>query len=250
MSFKSDIEWTESTWNPVTGCSKISSGCKNCYAERLARRLQAMGNPSYVDGFKVRIHEHLFGLPLKWSKPRIVFVNSMSDLFHEDVTLDHIRAIFQVISLSKQHIFQVLTKRSKRLLELAPKLHWPNNLWMGVTVESSEYLNRIPDLRLVPAALRFISFEPLLSSIQNVDLSGISWAIVGGESGPGARPMMTDWAQGLRDQCLSAGVPFFFKQWGGFRKNSKAPRLDGRIWNQMPQKKANSLAMQDCVHAD
>lgn len=234
MAFNSDIEWTESTWNPVTGCTKFSRGCAHCYAERLALRLQAMGNPSYVDGFQVRTHPHLLRLPASWSKPRMVFVNSMSDLFHEAVPLDFIQQVFGVIATNQQHIFQALTKRAERLLELAHRLRWPPNLWMGVTVEAAEYGPRIDLLRQVPAALRFVSFEPLLSAIPDVDFTDISWAIVGGESGPGARPMEDAWARGLRDQCQRANVPFFFKQWGGFRKNAREPRLDGRYWRQMP----------------
>lgn len=234
MSFQSDIEWTEATWNPVTGCTKISKGCKNCYAERLAMRLHAMGNPSYKNGFNITLHDHLLSIPLKWNKPRVIFVNSMSDLFHESIPLEFIKRVFGVMATARQHVFQVLTKRAERLCVLAPEIRWPKNVWMGVTVESNEYVHRLDLLREVPAAIRFVSFEPLLSEIANVDLREISWAIVGGESGPGARVMRPEWATSLRDQCLQANVAFFFKQWGGFRKKQAGRKLEGKLWNQMP----------------
>lgn len=234
MAFKSKIEWTESTWNPVSGCSKISAGCANCYAERMAKRLQAMGNPSYANGFDVTLHEKMLNLPFTWREPRRVFVNSMSDLFHEDVPFDFIRSVFKTMAVNKQHTFQILTKRANRLSELASSLPWAENIWMGVTVESAEYTARLDALRTVPASIRFVSFEPLLSAIPLVDLAGISWAIVGGESGPHCRKMEEAWAIDLRNQCITNSVAFFFKQWGGTRRSKLGRELDGSTWSQMP----------------
>jgi protein gp37 len=230
----SRIEWTEVTWNPVTGCSKISAGCANCYAERMARRLQAMGQRNYARGFQVTTHEEMLERPLTWARPSTVFVNSMSDLFHEDVPADFIARVFAVMDAAQRHTFQVLTKRSGRLAALAAVLPWPGNVWAGVSVESADYLRRIDDLRLVPAVVRFVSLEPLLGPLPALDLTGIDWVIVGGESGPGARPVDPDWVREIRDQCLSAGVPFFFKQWGGTRKKAAGRLLDGRAWDEMP----------------
>ena len=235
MGENSQIEWTESTWNPVTGCTKISPGCAHCYAERMARRLKAMGQPNYRNGFRVTVHEHALDLPLGWKRPQTVFVNSMSDLFHEDVPVDFIRRVFDVMRQADRHLFQVLTKRSARLAELAPLLPWPANVWMGVTVESRDYLHRIDDLRRVPAAVRFLSLEPLLGPLPGLDLADIDWVIVGGESGPGARAMVEAWALDLRDQCRRAGVAFFFKQWGGVNKKKAGRLLGGRTWDQMPR---------------
>ncbi|KPK47262.1 MAG: hypothetical protein AMK72_08665 [Planctomycetes bacterium SM23_25] len=235
MGMNSQIEWTESTWNPVTGCTKISSGCAHCYAERMARRLKAMGQPNYRNGFRVTVHQHALALPLSWKKPQVIFVNSMSDLFHEDVPVGFILRVFDVMQQSHWHLFQVLTKRSGRLAEMAPLLPWPGNVWIGVTVESTEYVDRIDDLRSVPAAVRFLSLEPLLAPLPGLDLEGIDWVIVGGESGPGARPMAEAWALDIRDQCHRAGVPFFFKQWGGKNKKKAGRLLDGRTWDQMPE---------------
>jgi protein gp37 len=235
MGMNSQIEWTESTWNPVTGCTKISSGCAHCYAERMARRLKAMGQPNYRNGFRVTVHQHALALPLSWKKPQVIFVNSMSDLFHEDVPVDFILRVFDVMQRSHWHLFQVLTKRSARLAEMAPLLPWPGNVWIGVTVESTEYVDRIDDLRSVSAAVRFLSLEPLLAPLPGLDLEGIDWVIVGGESGPGARPMAEAWALDIRDQCHRAGVPFFFKQWGGKNKKKAGRLLDGRTWDQMPE---------------
>jgi protein gp37 len=235
MAQNSKIEWTESTWNPVTGCTKISIGCKNCYAERIALRLKAAGQPNYRRGFRVTAHPHVLEVPLRWRQPRTIFVNSMSDLFHKDVPLDFILKIFEVMRRASHHRFQALTKRSRRMLQLAPNLPWPENVWMGVTVENARYTFRIDDLRQTSAAVKFISFEPLLGPIPNLDLNGIDWVIVGGESGPGARLMKSEWATDIRDQCLAAGVPFFFKQWGGVNKKKNGRILDGRTWNQMPQ---------------
>ncbi len=235
MGTNSQIEWTESTWNPVTGCTKVSPGCEHCYAERMARRLKAMGQPNYRNGFRVTMHEHALELPLGWKKPQTIFVNSMSDLFHEDVPVDFIRRVFDVMRRADQHLFQVLTKRSVRMSELAPLLPWPTNVWMGVTVESNDYGHRIDDLRRVPAATRFLSLEPLLGPLPDLDLTNIDWAIVGGESGPGARAMAEAWALDIRDQCHQADVPFFFKQWGGVNKKKTGRLLSGRTWDDMPR---------------
>lgn len=214
----SRIEWTESTWNPITGCTKISSGCKNCYAERMAVRLQAMGQSNYIDGFQLTLHEHMLERPLEWKKPQLIFVNSMSDLFHEDVPVDFIQKIFDVMRRASWHNFQILTKRSERLLKLSVDIDWPPNVWMGVSVESSKYKFRINHLRETKAKIKFLSLEPLLGPLPALNVSGIDWVIVGGESGPGARPIEERWVTDIRDQCLLAKVPFFFKQWGGANK--------------------------------
>ena len=235
MGMNSEIEWTESTWNPVTGCTKISPGCVHCYAERMAHRLKAMGQPNYRNGFRLTMHEHALELPLSWKKPQTVFVNSMSDLFHEDVPVDFIRRVFEVMQRADWHVFQVLTKRSARLAELAPLLPWPDNVWMGVTVENADHVQRIDHLRVVSAAVRFLSLEPLLGPLRGLDLTNINWVIVGGESGPGARPMAEAWAIDLRDQCHQASVPFFFKQWGGVNKKKAGRLLAGRTWDEMPE---------------
>jgi protein gp37 len=235
MATCSKIEWTDCTWNPVTGCTKISSGCMNCYAERMAGRLKAMGNPSYVNGFDLTIHERLLDLPLRWKSPKAVFVNSMSDLFHEGLPLDFIPRVFDVMAQASQHRFQILTKRSQRLLEFSDMLRWPANVWMGVTVESARYTHRIDHLRQTGARLKFLSIEPLLGPIPDLDLSAIDWVIAGGESGPGARPMSRAWLIEIRDQCIDAGVPFFFKQWGGLNKKKAGRLLDSRTWDQLPE---------------
>jgi protein gp37 len=232
---KSKIEWTDATWNPVTGCSKISEGCRHCYAERLAKRLQAMGNPSYLRGFEIALHRHLLDLPLRWQGPRSIFVNSMSDLFHERVPEEFILQVFDTMQRAPRHRFQVLTKRSRRLAELAAKLVWPDNVWMGVTIENVQYADRTQDLKNTDARVKFLSLEPLLGPIGDFDLSGIDWVIVGGESGPGARLMQQSWVTAIRDRCAHAGVPFFFKQWGGVRKKQAGRLLDGRTWDQVPQ---------------
>ena len=234
MAAYSHIEWTEASWNPVTGCSKVSPGCLHCYAERMALRLQAMGNRNYMNGFEVTTHEASLGIPDRWRTPRMIFVNSMSDLFHEEVPDSFIQKVFSVMNRVDRHVFQVLTKRSERLLEMASRLPWAPNIWAGVTVESNEYLARLNDLRKVPSSVRFVSFEPLLGSIETADLSGIDWVIVGGESGPGARPMRKEWVTPLRSACLSQGIPFFFKQWGGANKKKAGRELDGRVWSQTP----------------
>ena len=234
MADRSKIEWTQATWNPVTGCSKVSAGCKNCYAERMALRLQAMGNARYRNGFAVTLHEDLLDLPKFWHKPRLVFVNSMSDLFHEHVPVEFIQKVFAVMQACPQHTFQVLTKRSKRLRELAGLLPWPPNVWVGVTVENASVMHRIDDLRMVPAAVRFVSCEPLLGPLDAMNLGGIHWVIVGGESGPGARPMRVEWIRSILRQCRSWNVPFFFKQWGGVRKDLTGRQLDGRTYDEIP----------------
>ncbi len=235
MALNSAIEWTGGTWNPVTGCTKVSPGCEHCYAERMARRLQAMGQPNYVNGFSVSIHEHVLEIPLRWKKPRIIFVNSMSDLFHKEVPDEFIQRAFDVMNQAYQHQFQVLTKRSQRLGDLSPQLPWTDNIWVGVSVENEDYTFRIDHLRQTDAHVKFLSLEPLLGPLRELNLDGIDWAIVGGESGPGARPMDPSWVIDIRNQCLDVGVPFFFKQWGGFNKKKAGRELEGRTWNQMPE---------------
>jgi len=234
MGDHSAIEWTDSTWNPVTGCTKISPGCKHCYAERLAGRLQAMGNPRYRSGFAVTLHPDQLTLPLRWRRPRRIFVNSMSDLFHESVPSDYIHQVFEAMAQARWHVFQVLTKRAERLEALAPRLPWPSNVWQGVSVENADYTWRIDHLRAVPASVRFLSVEPLLGPIPSLPLEGIDWVIVGGESGPGHRRVDPDWVGEVRDQCVAASVPFFFKQWGGRTPKSGGRLLDGRTWDEMP----------------
>ncbi|MBX3059309.1 MAG: phage Gp37/Gp68 family protein [Anaerolineae bacterium] len=231
---KSDIEWTEATWNPVTGCNKVSPGCKHCYAERMAMRLQAMGQSNYRNGFEVTLHEHMLERPLHWKSPQTIFVNSMSDLFHEDVPFEFIDKVFNVMRRASWHQFQILTKRSERLLALSSLIQWPDNVWMGVSVETQKYVFRIEHLRQTRARTKFLSLEPLLGPLPDLNLAGIDWVIVGGESGPGARPMKPEWVLNIRDQCLAARVPFFFKQWGGFQKKKAGRILEGKIWNQMP----------------
>lgn len=240
MATKTKIEWTQLTWNPITGCTKISAGCKNCYAERMAMRLQAMGVSRYQEAFKVTLHTDLLELPRKWKQPRLVFVNSMSDLFHEDVPTDFIERVFEVMASCPQHNFQILTKRSHRLRELAHLLPWEQNIWVGVTVENNSVSYRITDLQSIPAAIRFLSCEPLLEPINNLILTGIHWVIVGGESGPGARPMEPIWVESIYNQCLTTGVPFFFKQWGGTRKKQTGRKLYGRTFEQMPLRLMNN----------
>jgi protein gp37 len=234
MAKVSSIEWTESTWNPVTGCTKISPGCKNCYAERLANRLRAMGNPRYAKGFEVTLHRDLIDLPLRWKQPRVVFVNSMSDLFHRDVPDRFIRDVFSVMGRAHWHTFQILTKRSDRLRQIGRSLEWADNIWQGVSVEDSRYYHRIRDLKTVPAAIRFLSLEPLLGPLPRLPLQGIDWVIVGGESGPGHRPVDPDWVRKIRDRCVTCGVPFFFKQWGGGTPKAGGRTLDRRVWNESP----------------
>ncbi len=234
MSNRSSIEWTESTWNPVTGCTKVSPGCKHCYAERMAKRLKAMGQPNYANGFTLTLHEHSLELPLKWKRPQRIFVNSMSDLFHTNVPTWFIQKALDVMRSAHWHEFQVLTKRSERLLEMSSSLAWPDNVWMGVSVESQDYVFRIDDLRDTGAAIKFVSFEPLLGPLPKLYLNGIDWAIVGGESGPGARPMEREWVLDIKSQCQNEGVPFFFKQWGGVNKKKTGRLLEGRTWDEVP----------------
>lgn len=230
----SNIEWTESTWNPVTGCNKVSPGCKHCYAEVMAARLQAMGQPNYRNAFKLTLQPHMLERPLTWRKPQLVFVNSMSDLFHSEIPLAYIQSVFDVMRAAHWHRFQVLTKRSERLRDLAHLIDWPSNVWMGVTVEAAAYATRVDDLRVVPAAIRFLSLEPLLGPIPDLVLDGIDWVIVGGESGPGARPMAEQWVLDIKARCEKAGVAFFFKQWGGVNKSRTGRTLLGQTWDQMP----------------
>lgn len=234
MATKSKIEWTETTWNPTTGCSKISDGCKNCYAERMTLRLQAMGQHNYRKGFAPAEHPHMLDAPLGWKKPHIVFVNSMSDLFHEDISVQFILRVFEIMRKASWHTFQVLTKRSSRLKELDAIIDWPSNVWMGVTVENDKYKNRIDDLRKTNAKIKFLSVEPLIGHLTDVNLEGIDWVIVGGESGPKARPMEKRWVEDMRDICLSKNIPFFFKQWGGVNKKKNGRLLDGRVWSEKP----------------
>ncbi len=243
MADHSAIEWTESTWNPTTGCDKTSPGCDNCYALALAKRLKAMGQEKYQNdgdlrtsgpGFRLTLHPETLDIPRSWTSPRTIFVNSMSDLFHKDVPVDYIQRIFQVIADTPQHQYQILTKRSKRLAELSGQLQWPPNLWMGVSVETSKYRFRIDHLRTVDAAIRFISAEPLLGPLEELDLDGIHWLIAGGESGPKARPMDPAWAIDLRDQCDIAKVPFFFKQWGGRTPKARGRELEGQLYSASP----------------
>jgi protein gp37 len=239
MADKSHIEWTEATWNPVTGCTKISQGCKNCYAERLARRLQLMGVPRYKNGFKTTLHPDVLALPKTWKKPRLIFVNSMSDLFHKDVPDDYIFSVFEIMNACPQHTFQVLTKRSSRLAAISTKLKWSENIWMGVSVEDARVVHRISDLRLVPAAVRFLSLEPLIGSVGKINLNSIHWVIVGGESGPRARGMNIEWVEAIFTQCRAASVPFFFKQWGGVRKDLTGRLLHNRTYDEMPVRAAS-----------
>jgi protein gp37 len=235
MAVKSTIEWTGSTWNPVTGCTKISPGCKHCYAERMAKRLQAMGQKNYATGFNLALHPHVLELPLAWKKPQTIFVNSMSDLFLQDVPTDFIKQVFDVMQRAHWHTFQVLTKRAERLSELSQELPWARNIWMGVSVENSDYAFRADLLRTTGAHVKFLSIEPLLGPLTGLNLEGIDWIIVGGESGPGARSMKEEWVIEVKEQCLRADVPFFFKQWGGFHKKKAGKTLQGRIWDQMPR---------------
>jgi len=234
MGTRSNIEWTESTWNPVTGCTKISQGCKNCYAERMAKRLHAMGSERYRNKFAVTLHPDLVEMPKHWRAPRLVFVNSMSDLFHPEIPADYISRVFRTMVDCPQHTFQVLTKRSDRLAELAPALPWAENIWIGTSVENRRAIRRVAELVSVPAAVRVLSCEPLIGALDNLPLKGIHWVIVGGESGPRARPMQAEWALSILRQCRAAGVPFFFKQWGGPRKDLTGRKLNGREYDEMP----------------
>ena len=234
MAQRSAIEWTESTWNPVTGCTKVSPGCLNCYAERMAKRLQAMGQANYVNGFALTLQPQMLALPLTWKKPQTIFVNSMSDLFHPEVSLAFIHSVFAVMKQASWHRFLVLTKRAQRLYHLRNTLEWAPNIWMGVSVENDQFRDRIDALRATAAAVKFLSLEPLLGPLPHLDLGAIDWVILGGESGPRARPLARAWVEDVRDQCCRAGVPFFFKQWGGTNKKRAGRAIDGRTWEQVP----------------
>ncbi len=237
MSIETKIEWTEATWNPVTGCTKISDGCKNCYAYAMSKRLKAMGQKKYRNEFKVTTHEYTVERPLKWEKPKCIFVNSMSDLFHKDVPKDYISKVFTTMNKSSWHIFQILTKRSKRLLELNKELKWTKNIWQGVSVENNKYISRIEDLSYTNAYIKFISFEPLIGriNIKSIDLSNIDWIIVGGESGNNSRPLKKEWVLEIRNKCIKEKIPFFFKQWGGFNRKDNGRKLDGETWLEYPE---------------
>lgn len=233
---QTSIEWTELTWNPVTGCTKISPGCKFCYAEVMSKRLKAMGVDKYKDGFKkVRIHEDALGIPYTWKKSKVVFVNSMSDLFHKDVPLEFIQRVFQVMRDNGQHVFQVLTKRADRLAEISDQLVWPHNVWMGVSVEDERVTERIDFLRQCGARVKFLSCEPLIGPLSNLNLTGIDWVIVGGESGHKPRPMDADWVLDIQEQCQQSNVAFFFKQWGGKNKKKAGRELNGKTYDEMPE---------------
>jgi protein gp37 len=240
MADSTKIEWTRASWNPITGCDRVSSGCVHCYAERMANRLQKIGQAKYKNGFGVTVHDDVLSLPLTWKKPRLIFVNSMSDLFHKDVPLKFIRKIFDVMSQADRHIFQILTKRSERMLSLSSKLVWPENVWAGVTVESSQYYHRLGDLRRVPAAIRYVSLEPMLGPMPDFPIEGVDWIILGGESGPGARPMKKSWVIEIRDRCRKYNIPFFFKQWGGFNRKETGCMLDGKYYHEMPRLRSDS----------
>jgi protein gp37 len=234
MAVKSSIEWTESTWNPTTGCDAISPGCENCYAERMSYRLQAMGQLKYRNGFKLTTHPNTLDLPLRWKKPQRIFVNSMSDLFHDQVPIEYVQRVFSTMRRAHWHQFQVLTKRSGRLLAVNEQIDWPPNVWMGVSVESAAYKTRIDHLRKTDAAVKFLSLEPLIGDLGTLNLDNVDWVIVGGESGPGARPMEKTWVDGICRQCTACNVPFFFKQWGGVHKKLTGRKLNGRTYDEMP----------------
>ncbi|SNT16464.1 protein gp37 [Tardiphaga sp. OK246] len=245
MATNSPIEWTEATWNPVGGCTILSPGCTNCYAMRMASRLEAMGQQKYAGttrktggrakwNGKIVLDEAALGIPMKWKAPKIIFVNSMSDLFHEKIPVEFIARVFDVMRNARHHTFQVLTKRAERLAQVASELPWPDNVWMGVSVESEDYVGRIDHLRSTPAYIKFLSLEPLLGPLDNLNLRGIDWTIAGGESGPAARPMNPEWVRSIRDQCVDAGVAFHFKQWGGVQKKQTGRVLDGRTWDELP----------------
>lgn len=232
---QSSIEWTEMTWNPTTGCSKISTGCKFCYAEIMSKRLKAMGVEKYKDNFKVRTHDDALKIPYTWKHSKVVFVNSMSDLFHKEIPLEFIQKVFKVMNDNPQHVFQVLTKRSERLLELHTELKWTHNIWMGVSVENAKQKHRIDNLRQINARVKFLSLEPLLAHMGEINLENIDWVIVGGESGHKPRPMDADWVLDIQEQCKEKNVAFFFKQWGGKNKKANGRILNGRTYDEMPE---------------
>ena len=234
MAEKTAIEWTNATWNPVTGCTKVSPGCAHCYAEAFAERFRGVPGHPYEHGFDIRLRSERLALPLQWKRPRLIFVNSMSDLFHSEVPDDFIKSAFRTMKKADWHTFQVLTKRPERAVSLAPKLEWAPNIWLGTSIENRRWVRRADDLRQVPAAVRFISAEPLLGPLDGLDLTNIHWSIAGGESGRRHRPVKIEWLRQLRDQCNTAGVLFFFKQWGGFRPKSGGRELDEKVWNDMP----------------
>lgn len=231
---KSTIEWTELTWNPSTGCTKISDGCKYCYAEVMARRLQAMGQPKYKNGFRLTLHEDSLELPSSWKKPRMIFVNSMSDLFHEEMPFEFIQKVFDVMNANSHHIFQILTKRADVLAAYDHYLNWTENIWMGVTIENEKYLDRLDKLRFTSAFIKFLSCEPLLGPLDDLNLSSIDWVIVGGESGRNPRPIQKEWVEQIQNECQDQNVPFFFKQWGGRNKKKSGKLLNGNIYQEMP----------------
>lgn len=239
MANNSKIEWTEATWNPCTGCTKISPGCKNCYAERMAIRLKNMGKPKYKKGFKLTVHKDVLDIPIKWVKPRKIFVNSMSDLFHKDIPIDFIKKVFYVMNNANWHQYQLLTKRPKRALELDSQLIWGPHTWLGTTVENEQSMERIDYLRETSAPIKFLSLEPLLGPLPKINLKGIDWVIVGGESGPNARSIKEEWILDIKDQCYRAHIPFFFKQWGGWNKKKTGRLLNGRTYDEMPNLKMN-----------
>lgn len=243
MSDRSRIEWTEATWNPVTGCSKVSPGCAHCYAETFAERWRGIPGHPYEQGFDLRLWPGRLQQPLRWKRPRLIFTNSMSDLFHDEVPDEFIVSVFEVMVQARQHVFQVLTKRHERLVEIAPRLPWPENVWMGVSIENKRWVERADSLRQVPAAVRFISAEPLLGPLVGLDLTGIDWLIAGGESGQRHRPVHEEWVTELRDRCRSEGVAFYFKQWGGRHSKAGGRRLRGREWSQMPTPKTRELLL-------
>lgn len=230
----SHIEWTEATWNPTTGCTKVSQGCKHCYAATMAKRLHAMGNPRYENEFKLTLHEDLLDVPKTWKKPKRIFVNSMSDLFHEDVPDEFIHRVFDVMNEANHHTYQILTKRPERVLEMADALFWGRNIWIGTSVENMQVAERVDHIRQVPSAVRFLSCEPLLGTLKDLNLSNINWVIAGGESGPKARPMDPEWPRELRDRCRQLNIPYFFKQWGGVQKHKTGRTLDNRTWDEFP----------------
>lgn len=241
MSSQSAIEWTDATWNPVTGCSKVSPGCAHCYAETFAERFRGVSGHPYEQGFDLKLWPERLTLPLQWKRPRRIFVNSMSDLFHEGVPTSYIHQVFKVMVTADMHIYQVLTKRAERLAALAPELAWASHIWVGVSIENRRFVHRADLLRSVPSAVRFVSAEPLLGPLTNLDITGIDWLIAGGESGARRRPVKQVWIQELRDKCLAADVPFFFKQWGGRTSKAGGRELDGQFWSEMPEPVAGRL---------